>query len=89
MAAHHAKAAIVEAIEAEVPLIVAVAEHIPLHDILEVSNYIQEQPGNQPLVPWKHTPYEKGKTPHMCSKQTDRRELRSTQYSRLSLHRDW
>ncbi|KAK0730543.1 hypothetical protein B0H67DRAFT_37989 [Lasiosphaeris hirsuta] len=32
-----AKAAIEEAIEAEVPPIVAVAEHIPLHDMLRVS----------------------------------------------------
>ena len=37
VAAHQATAAIEEAIEAEVPLIVAVAEHIPLHDILRVS----------------------------------------------------
>jgi succinyl-CoA synthetase alpha subunit len=37
VAAHQAPAAIEEAIEAEVPLIVAVAEHIPLHDILRVS----------------------------------------------------
>jgi succinyl-CoA synthetase alpha subunit len=36
VAAHQATAAIEEAIEAEVPLIVAVAEHIPLHDILRV-----------------------------------------------------
>jgi succinyl-CoA synthetase alpha subunit len=39
VAAHQAPAAIEEAIEAEVPLIVAVAEHIPIHDILRVSNY--------------------------------------------------
>lgn len=37
MAAHQAPAAIEEALEAEVPLIVAVAEHIPLHDMLRVS----------------------------------------------------
>jgi len=37
VAAHQAVAAIEEAIEAEVPLIVAVAEHIPLHDMLRVS----------------------------------------------------
>ena len=36
VAAHQATAAIEEAIEAEVPLIVAVAEHIPLHDIMRV-----------------------------------------------------
>lgn len=37
VAAHQAPGAIEEAIEAEVPLIVAVAEHIPLHNILRVS----------------------------------------------------
>jgi succinyl-CoA synthetase alpha subunit len=36
VAAHQATAAIEEAIEAEVPLIVAVAEHIPFHDIMRV-----------------------------------------------------
>ncbi|KAL7778690.1 hypothetical protein CFE70_008191 [Pyrenophora teres f. teres 0-1] len=34
VAAHQATAAIEEAIEAEVPLIIAVAEHIPLHDMM-------------------------------------------------------
>lgn len=37
VAAPQAAAAISEAIEAEIPLIVAVAEHIPLHDMLRVS----------------------------------------------------
>lgn len=37
VAAHQAAAAIEEAIEAEVPLIVAVAEHIPIHDIMRVN----------------------------------------------------
>ena len=37
VAAHQAPGAIEEAIAAEVPLIVAVAEHIPIHDILRVS----------------------------------------------------
>lgn len=37
VAAGQAAGAIIEAIEAEVPLIVAVAEHIPLHDLLRVS----------------------------------------------------
>lgn len=37
VAAHQAPAAIEEAIEAEVPLIVVVAEHIPIHDIMRVS----------------------------------------------------
>lgn len=36
VAAQQATGAIEEAIEAEVPLIVAVAEHIPLHDFLRV-----------------------------------------------------
>jgi len=34
--AHQAPGAIEEAIEAEVPLVVAVAEHIPIHDMLRV-----------------------------------------------------
>lgn len=36
VAAQHAAGAIEEAIAAEIPLIVAVAEHIPLHDIMRV-----------------------------------------------------
>lgn len=36
VAAHQAPAAIEEAIEAEVPLIVVVAEHIPIHDVMRV-----------------------------------------------------
>ena len=36
VAAHQAPGAIEEAIEAEVPLIVVVAEHIPIHDMLRV-----------------------------------------------------
>ena len=38
VAAQYAGKAVEEAIEAEIPLIVAVAEHIPLHDILRVQN---------------------------------------------------
>jgi len=37
VAAQYAASAIEEAIEAEIPLIVAVAEHVPLHDVMRVS----------------------------------------------------
>lgn len=37
VAAHQCGAAIEQAIDAEIPLIVAVAEHIPLHDMMRVS----------------------------------------------------
>jgi succinyl-CoA synthetase alpha subunit len=43
VASHQAPGAIEEAIEAEVPLIVAVAEHIPIHDILRVSSMAYTQ----------------------------------------------
>ncbi|KAI9691774.1 MAG: hypothetical protein M1822_007846 [Bathelium mastoideum] len=43
VAAQFAAKAIEEAIEAEVPLIAAVAEHIPLHDILRISSILATQ----------------------------------------------
>ncbi len=36
VAAHQAPGAIEEAIAAEVPLIVVVAEHLPIHDVMRV-----------------------------------------------------
>ncbi|KAM0493411.1 hypothetical protein ACHAP8_009238 [Fusarium lateritium] len=41
--AQFAAAAIIEAIEAEVPLIVTVAEHIPVHDMMRVHDVLQTQ----------------------------------------------
>ncbi len=39
----HAKSAIIEAIDAEVSLIVCITEHIPVHDMLYISQYIQHK----------------------------------------------
>ena len=41
--AQHAAKAILEAIEAEVPLVVSVAEHIPVHDMLRVHEVLRTQ----------------------------------------------
>lgn len=46
VAASRAAGAIKEAIEAEISLVVAVAEHVPVHDIMEVCG-----PGGIRLVP--------------------------------------
>ncbi|EME49553.1 hypothetical protein DOTSEDRAFT_40747 [Dothistroma septosporum NZE10] len=43
VAAPQCGAAIEEAIEAEIPLIVSVAEHIPLHDIMRVASILKTQ----------------------------------------------
>ncbi|KAG9240481.1 succinyl-CoA synthetase-like protein [Calycina marina] len=43
VAAHQAPGAIAEAIAAEIPLIVAVAEHIPIHDILRIHSMLKSQ----------------------------------------------
>lgn len=41
--AQFAAAAIIEAIEAEVPLVVSVAEHIPIHDMVRVQEVLRTQ----------------------------------------------
>ncbi|KAH7024792.1 succinyl-CoA synthetase-like protein [Microdochium trichocladiopsis] len=41
--AHSAAGAITQAIEAEIPLVVAVAEHIPVHDMLRVHEILRTQ----------------------------------------------
>ena len=74
VAAHQAPAAIEEAIEAEVPLIVAVAEHVPLHDILRVSGVA------------KHRLVHGGGRSYM---RANGRELRFIRCSRPNPHLDW
>jgi len=39
--AAHAKAAVLEAIDAKVPLIVCITEHIPVHDMLQISQHLK------------------------------------------------
>lgn len=41
--AAHAAGAIIEAIEAEIPLVVSVAEHIPVHDMIRVHEVLRTQ----------------------------------------------
>lgn len=43
VAAQYAASAIKEAIEVEIPLVVAVAEHVPVHDILEIHSMLKTQ----------------------------------------------
>jgi succinyl-CoA synthetase alpha subunit len=41
--ARYAAAAIIEAIEAEIPLVVSVAEHVPIHDMIRVQEVLRTQ----------------------------------------------
>ncbi|KAH6973950.1 succinyl-CoA synthetase-like protein [Ilyonectria destructans] len=41
--ASYAAAAIIEAIEAEIPLVVSVAEHVPIHDMIRVQEMLRTQ----------------------------------------------
>ncbi|KAF2963251.1 hypothetical protein GQX73_g10326 [Xylaria multiplex] len=83
VAAHQATAAIKEAIEAEVPLIVAVAEHIPLHDMIRVgfSEYLMiETLGSELTTTYLDTCYDKDtKFLKACRSQFTRYHLRGFQ----------
>ena len=49
--AQFAARAIIEAVEAEVPLVVAVAEHVPLHDMLRVHEVLRTQSATRLVGP--------------------------------------
>jgi succinyl-CoA synthetase alpha subunit len=49
--AHSAAKAIIEAIEAQVPLVVSVAEHIPVHDMLRVHEILRTQSSTRLVGP--------------------------------------
>jgi hypothetical protein len=70
VAAPQAAAAIEEAIEAEVPLIVAVAEHIPLHDIMRVRHFPLCERGKDVLMNPRSIPCSKHNRSLVSSAQT-------------------
>ncbi|PHH77659.1 hypothetical protein CDD82_3401 [Ophiocordyceps australis] len=49
--AHASAKAIIEAIEAQVPLVVAVAEHMPVHDLLRVNEVLRTQSATRLVGP--------------------------------------
>ena len=51
--------AIEEAIEAEIPLVVAVAEHVPVHDMLRVCIAAISSTSRPFLIPVRFIPYSK------------------------------